>query len=469
MDRSPRGTSPLRESRVAVSERANSDDIRQLIDHLGSRSRRRLDHARSRLTMMGERAVDPLIDVLGNGDTRRRRRAMQVLALIGNHRARGPLIAMLAERSVRVREVAARSLGHFYHDDVVALLGQSLLKERNDTVRVATVTALVEQYVAGQEKALCVLINKLTEASESTEVRLAATQVLRCVDRKSREAWLDRLMEDADEAVARRAAELLATDELDRDSNEKRVDRLIDQLAAEDYTSWNGATQQLKRRGADVIAPLVAEMRRRAHDPEFCRRAGIVFRLFGPRHAWLIGEALTGVEEPLPMQVLVEAIGEIGVKAQIYRLTELIARIAERSETRVDDFDPLQRVRALAHLELARIGCRQAIDDLRAYVADSDRRVEPEMVDALALIGKREELALLLNAWLREDGRTRKRIGDAVQYIMKRERIRRNSKDLHDLARAEKRALRTILPPTASARVALRARAARARGRAPGA
>ena len=112
----------------------------------------------------------------------------------------------------------------------------------------------------------------------------------------------------------------------------------------------------------------------------------------------------------------------------------------------VNGWDPLQRVRAAAHLELARIGSRVAIGDLDAALADSERRVEPEMLTALELIGKPEEIAILLRAYGREDPLMKQRIADVVRVIRTRERVRRNSRLFRTLSAEQLRALDEILP-----------------------
>ena len=70
----------------------------------------------------------------------------------------------------------------------------------------------------------------------------------------------------------------------------------------------------------------------------------------------------------------------------------------------------------------SRVGSRCAIQDLREIIADPDRRVEIEAVEALELIGKRDEIPDLLRVFAREDRFTRVRIAGAVRAIMRRER-----------------------------------------------
>jgi HEAT repeat protein len=187
-------------------------------------------------------------------------------------------------------------------------------------------------------------------------------------------------------------------------------------------------------------------MRRRAGDPEYCTRAGMALKALGPRRLRGLADAPDTVDEPLPLQVLVEVAGTIGEKSLIYRLKGVIERVAPRPDAAgTSRFDTMQRVRAKAHLELARIGSRVAIQDLQSILADAERRVPLEALSAVEQIGKKDELPLLLRAYLREDPFTRGRIASVVRTIMKRERIRRNSVSLRSLPTELQRGLEGIL------------------------
>jgi hypothetical protein len=105
----------------------------------------------------------------------------------------------------------------------------------------------------------------------------------------------------------------------------------------------------------------------------------------------------------------------------------------------------MQRVRAKAHFELARIGSRVAIADLQSILADAERRLPIEALFAVELIGKRDEIPLLLRAYLREDTFMRGRLACVVRTILKRERIRRNSIALRALPADLRRVLDGIL------------------------
>ena len=143
-------------------------------------------------------------------------------------------------------------------------------------------------------------------------------------------------------------------------------------------------------------------------EAEYCTRVGMVLRALGPRRGRPIGEALGWVEEPLPLLTLVEVIGSLKVNALTYRLKDLLERdiLKHGQAPRPGLF---HRVRAKAHLELARIGSRVAIQELRDDLRRKDHRVEPEILVALEMIGQKDELLDLIRLYGREDTFIRQR------------------------------------------------------------
>jgi HEAT repeat protein len=415
-----------------------------------------VDAARARLSIIGARSVEHLIEALEGDNNRIRARAMPLLALIQDPRGREPLIAMLLDRHAGMRQTAARCLARFPSPDVVAALNRTLKRERDPRVRIAAVHSLVELYSAGQEGAIRLLLPMLVEADEPTENRLAAFALLRVLRPGHRRSILTRLQQDQDEAIRIGALELERDDGCE-DSDGRGIPELLQELGASDYPTWNEAVRRLGSCGATVVEPVIEEMCARAHDPEYCARAGMVLKSLGPRRGRPIADALDRVDEPLPLQVIVEVIGALGEKSLIYRLQDLIERLEADSRQPMDGdrFDPVQRVRAKAHLELAKIGSRVAIGDLRGAIENPEHRLELEMLAAVELIGKREELGPLLRAYGREDTYVRERIGRVVRAIMRRERIRRNNRMFRALSASQRAALTKILPsapPRASMR-----------------
>jgi HEAT repeat protein len=425
--------------------RSGANEIPALIQRLGSRKRSCVDAARARLAIIGPRAVEDLVEALEGDCVRIRARVMPLLALIQDARGRAPLTAMLLDRRSRLREIAARCLGRFPAPETVAALNRVLERDRGERVKVSAVRSLVEQYEAGQDPAICKVLELMTDTAARGELRLAALSLLPKLRLSARRSILERLAGDPDDGVRQAAARV---GDGPGATPPGEIGAAVAALNSNDYAAWNVGVGQLAACGIAAVKPLVTEMQGRAHDPEFCKRAGMALKAMGPRRARAIADAIDDSDESLPLQVLVEVIGALGDKSQIYRLKDLVDRLAARPThpADVNGWDPMQRVRAKAHLELARIGSRVAIGDLRDVLGDPERRVELEMLSAVELIGKRDEIVVLLRAYGREDDFMKERIADVVRTIRKRERIRRNSKVFQTLNRDQRRALAEILP-----------------------
>ncbi len=387
-----------------------------------------------------------MIEALEGTNNRVRARVMPLLALIGDPRGREPLIAMLLDRNARMRLIAARCLARFPSPDAVAALERTLGREKRKDVRVGAVHGLVEQYSGGQDGAIRRVLDILLDPDEHCDVRVAAFSLLRALRLNQRRSIVRRLCSDRSEIVRKKAMTFAAGPAPGHEPSLEEMRGWLERLGDDDYAVWNESVQRLTACGTEVIDPLVDTMRVHAEVPEYCTRAGIVLKSLGPRRGRALGQALERVIEPLPLQTLIEVIGALGEKSLIYRLKDLIDRLADqpRAET---GFDPCLRVRAKAHVELARIGSRVAIADLREALNRADNPTDFDLLSAVAKIGKRDELPLLLRAWRREDEFTRRKIAQAVRSIMKRERIRRNARIFQSLSAEERAALLQILPP----------------------
>jgi len=393
---------------------------------------------------MGVDAVDVLIEALEGGSDTVRARVMPVLALIRDPRGREPLIAMLLDRDSRLRAIAARSLARFPCADGVAALNRVLERDRSLVVKVAAIEALVQQYAGGEEQAIRLVLDRLVDLEQDSRLRIAALALLPALRPAQRRGVLNRLRDDPEESVRSRAREWVEPRD---EPGSPEIDELLARLRVADYSTWYETVHQLAACGSRVIEPLVDEMRRRSCDPEYCARAGMALKALGPRRGRSIGDAMENTSEPIPLRVLVEVIGALGHKPTIYRLKSLIDRLSDGGSRDDKGFDPMDRVRTRAHLELARIGSRVAVDDLKQLLCAPRRRAVIELLAAVELIGKRDEIGPLLLAWQREDPFTRERIARVVRAIMRRERIRRNNRVFRDATAAQRRALEAILPP----------------------
>jgi HEAT repeat protein len=424
--------------------RPRATEVPELVRRLGSRRPKQVDRARARLSIIGSHSVSALIEALEGDNNRVRSHAMPLLALIQDARGREPLVAMLLDRDPRMREIAALSLARFPSVDAVAGLERLLKREKAPAVRVAAVHGLLELYEAGQDGSVRRLLEVLLDGREEVKVRTAALALLPLLKPSARRGLLKRLRTDAVEEIAR-AAEITEEDDLPSPRDRSKVDGIAKDLASREYTVWNDALHRAAGAGATAFESILSEMRKRASDPEYCTRAGMALKTLGSRRVRGLAEALDAVDEPLPLQVLVEVAGALGEKPLIYRLKSVIERVTPRADGSSTRFDTMQRVRAKAHFELARIGSRVAIADLQSILADAERRLPIEALFAVELIGKRDEIPLLLRAYLREDTFMRGRLACVVRTILKRERIRRNSIALRALPADLRRVLDGIL------------------------
>ena len=425
-----------------MTRRKRANEIQELIHRLGSPRPVEIDSAKARLSVIGARAVEGLIDALGSDDNQVRGHAIQLLALIKDPRGRGPLTTLLRDESPGIRELAARGLARFPSTETVASFRRVLRTEPSLDVRTATVQALIELYDRGQDDALCDVLGLILNPDEKTGPRLAACAILPRLKASERRGILKRLLEDRSRKIAALAERLQNGGGVD-ERREPSLDDLLRDLASQDYETWNEALQQLSRRSIDSINPMIEAMRHRAEDPEFCTRIGMALKALGPRRGRPVAEALEWVEEPLPLQTLVEVIGSLNVNALTYRLKDFLEDNTPESDGAKPDH--LKRARAKAHLELARIGSRVAIRELRDDLRRKGYRVEPELLAALELIGQKDELLDLIRMYGREDAYIRQRIASAVRTIMKREKIRRNNALVRGLSPAHRKNLDTIL------------------------
>jgi len=415
-----------------------------LIRRLGNRKQVLVDSAKARLSVIGARAIEALIEALEGDNDRIRGHAMQLLALIRDPRGRTPLAAMLLDNDPGMRVTAAQCVARFPCRESVVALENVLRRDQQTDVRISAVHGLLEMYDAGREEALRQVLALLFDEKQDPALRIAAFALLPRVKGKERRCVLKRLQEDPSAKVSAHAAREC---EDASDDSAPRIQDLVLDLASREYDLWDDAVRGLTSHGASAIDPLVEEMCRRSNDPEFCTRAGMVLKGLGPRRCRTLADTLERVDNPLPLLVLVEVIGSLGVRSLIYRFKDLIERISSDQAHRPGNnhFESMQRVLAKAHLELAKIGSRVAIQELRQVLGDPARRLDLEILAAVELIGKKDEIPDLLRAFRREDGFMSARISSVVCSIMRRERIRRNSVALRGLSKEQRASLETIL------------------------
>ena len=221
------------------------------------------------------------------------------------------------------------------------------------------------------------------------------------------------------------------------------LERLIERLASPRHVTWSRAVTLLGRAGGTATEPLVQAMLARPDRPEFARRVSLVLRELSPRQLERLGPYLELLEEPLVLETLIDVVEAVQGPALMARLGSLVQRLAETTEA--EGPGPCAGVRLRAHLALARSGSRMAIADLRTLLEDGRFPVRGEVARCAAMIGTRQDLPSLLEAYARSKGLSRLAVREAVIEIAYRERIRRNDKLIGRLGDRDRRALLDML------------------------
>jgi two-component system alkaline phosphatase synthesis response regulator PhoP len=123
---------------------AMTNRLDKLIQDLGSLAWEVHRRAMKKLVEVGPRAVEPLIAVLDDDDSRVRTRAIEALGRIGDARAVEPLVDGLGDRGWQVREKAADALGILGDARAVEPLIDILSLEDDWIVLGATIRALMK-------------------------------------------------------------------------------------------------------------------------------------------------------------------------------------------------------------------------------------------------------------------------------------------------------------------------------------
>src|SRR5262245_4052714 len=430
-----------------MPSRSASLPVSDLVRRLVSSDREKVEAARTRLTLLGTRAVAALIGALEGGNNKLKLQAIPVLSVIRDGAAREPIIALLRDAEPRIREAACRALARFPSREAIVCLEKVVKTELRAEVRAAAVQSLATIYDEGFQDALREPLGVLFDAEESIRVRLAALAVLPLLHARERKTLLAKLRLDPDREIAAHAATLEAEEARIEPDDEESASRLTTELASSSHVRWNAAMHRLIALGSRSLPYLVTAMRARHKDPEFASRAAMVLKGLGPRRLRPVVDYLDSVVEPLPLEVLVDVVAGLEDRPLTYRLREVIDSLETRRVAVNGSAgpDPYARVRARAHLAIARLGSRVAVADLKQTLREPSRRIDPDLLTAVARIGTRDELPDLLRAWRREEPWMRTKIRDVFWQIVQREKIRRGGEPLKDLSRLDREALRQIL------------------------
>ena len=431
---------------MLMSPRRKDDEIVGLIKKLSSNKKEEVDSSKARLTIIGARAVENLIEALDLDNNEIKCNVICILGLIRDPRAKDPLIAMLLERNPKVRSAATSALSNFPSREVIRSLERLLSNERNIEGRLSAVRSLIDIFRNGDDGALSLILEIIFDRKEKREVRLASLSILPYLKSRERKALIKKLKSDADRKISEKAKEF-ESNSLWPDHGEADLFRWIQMLSSQDYEEFNRAIRYLIAAGTKTVDLLVGEMMRRAYDTEFCSRAGMVLKGLENSSLRFIIPYLERINESLPLRIMVDVLGNSEDKALLYSLKGLIDRIntdprLSKSKEMKDHF---RRIKARAHLQLARAGSRLAIDDLNRAILDQSSPLDLDLLSSFEYIGKKEELPYLIKAFSQKDDWTKHKIKTVFQRIMKREKIRKNNRILKVLEREDPATFRELI------------------------
>jgi HEAT repeat protein len=423
------------------------NEIGRLVKKLTSRKKTEVDAAKARLIIIGTRAVEHLINALDGENSNAKIQAMSILSLIRDQRAKNPLIAMLLDRNPKIRMAAVHSLSKFPTDEVILSIKKLLYQEKIIDVKVAAIHSLVAMIRNGFDNAMSPVLEVIFNTKEPSEVRMTSFSILPFLKITERKAILKRLKTDPDRKVVEKAQEYENAPLSSEGMDSGEINKSIEKLASADYEELNEAIQHLISSGKRCIDPLVQEMVRRENDAEFCSRVTMVLKGLSPNHLKSLVSYLDSINELLPLRIIVDVIGSLDDKSLLYRLRGLIDRINSSPEllNNTSGTNSYKRIKARAHLQLAKAGSRMAIDDLKENLIDQNGHIDLDLLSSLEYIGKKEELPYLVKAFVMEDDWTKERIKEVFSKIKKRERIRKNNKIFKAMAREGPSSLQQLL------------------------
>ncbi len=304
---------------------------------------------------VGRRTVRPLIHELKNPDAAVRLRAADVLGLLRDTEAVGPLIeTMNRDADEGVRSQAARSLGLLGDREAVPAL-LAMLRDRSDEVRRHAAEALG---LIGDPRAVPVLIQAL--GSDAAGVRVEAARALGHVgDDTVPDHLIPMVVRDPDEAVR-----IAATGALKMRWRDRAIEGLVEMLGTEE------------------------------------EKPGWLGKWFGAKRPQNEAD-----QEVSDRQRAAEALGELADARTINALAEAL-----QANDRL--------VRRAAVVALGKIGGPAVVEPLIRGLQDRERDVRWRAAEALGETGDERAVAPLLEAW-RDDreGEVRLAAGEAVQKI----------------------------------------------------
>ncbi len=386
--------------------------IQELIQKLGSERAAVRESAVARLTLLGPRVLEALLEALPTASSPTRLAALELLERLREPRTLPEILALSRSADTRVATRALEVLGGFRHPQAVAGLARSLGPAPRPQRRAAA-RALVRLQAAGMVEATDPLLDVLMDEHEDDELRLFVLEALAALepplDSRTLLPLLKRLRGSADATVADRAEALLVR------------------------TGPSGPPKDDLQTHLD---------RARTGGPEQAARAVQELARLGTGRPERLERELERTSHPAALRALADALGRVGGPSSI----PVLGRALERLSQPVDD-ERSRAERAFAkgrvHLALAALDSRLALFDLREMLRARPVRALESLLGAAASVGDATVVPALAALAAESPALLEVCVGPFAA-IARRTRLRRTSAALKGVRPEHREALRAL-------------------------
>ena len=336
--------------------------IQELLARLNSEKAAERESAVAQLTLLGARAVEPLLGALVASNPLFQLGGLEVLDRLRDPRALPEVLALALapEPAVALRAVSVAAA--YPEPRTAQTLAKALLAGPPERRRAAA-RSLSRIHGAGVVEAVEPLLDVLFDEDEDETLRLAILEDLASLDppldSRTLPLVLKRLTASHDTALGARAQALLRRSSRNGRAGGDTLPDLLDRLG--DPTL--GAAE------AETLAPVVARL--------------------GATDVETLHKALERSRSPLAVRVLADALGAAGTTASIPVLQRTLERLGYEGGEPLPEEEAMARAQTKAHVHaaLAALDSRIALFDLRRLLAAPPPRALPLLLRAAGAIG----------------------------------------------------------------------------------